>query len=106
MDTQKNRNILADQIIKLTGQNAKEKCPHLLRRVVVWDEANNRNISLLTNHLKFGASTISEIYKDRWEIEIFFKTLKQHLKIKTFIGTSENACEVRFGQPWILLYIL
>jgi len=86
-----NRNILADQIIQLTGQKAEEKCPHLLRRVVVWDEPNNRMISLLTNHLKFGATTISDIYKDRWEIETFFKTLKQHLKFKTLIGTSEKA---------------
>ena len=101
-----NRNILADQIIQLTGQKAEEKCPHLLRRVVVWDEANNRIISLLTNHLKFGATTISDIYKDRWEIEIFFKTLKQHLKVKTFIGTSENALRIQIWTAMIALLLL
>jgi IS4 transposase len=101
-----NRNILADQLIKLTGQKAEEKCPHILRRVVVWDKANNRIISLLTNHLKFGATTISDIYKDRWEIEIFFKTLKQHLKIKTFIGTSENALRIQIWTAMIALLLL
>jgi len=101
-----NRNILADQLIKLTGQKAEEKCPHILRRVVVWDKANNRIISLLTNHLKFGATTISDIYKDRWEIEIFFKTLKQHLKIKTFIGTSENALRIQIWTALIALLLM
>ncbi|CAB1065165.1 Transposase, GSU2180 family, partial [Olavius sp. associated proteobacterium Delta 1] len=52
---------------------------------------NERNIVLLTNHLEFGATTIAAIYKDRWQIEIFFKALKQNLKVKTFVGTSENA---------------
>jgi hypothetical protein len=101
-----NRNILADQIIQLTGHKAEDKCPHQLRRVVVWDEANNRIISLLTNHLTFGATTISDIYKDRWEIEIFFKTLKQHLKIKTFIGTSENALRIQIWTALIALLLL
>ena len=101
-----NRNILADQIIQLTGHKAEEKCPHLLRRVVVWDEQNNRMISLLTNHLTFGATTISAIYKDRWEIETFFKTLKQHLKVKTFIGTSENALRIQIWTALIALLLL
>lgn len=101
-----NRNILADQTIQLTGPKAEDKCPHLLRRVVVWDAENNRIISLLTNHHTFGASTISEIYKDRWEIEIFFKTLKQHLKIKTFIGTSENALRIQIWTALIALLLL
>ena len=89
------RAILADQLIKLTGPRAEQRCRHLLRRVVVWDEKNQQAIVLLTNHLDFGASTIAAIYKDRWEIEIFFKTLKQHLKVKTFIGTSENALRIQ-----------
>jgi len=101
-----NRNILADQITQLTGHNAEDKCPHQLRRVVVWDETNNRIISLLTNHLTFGATTISDIYKDRWEIEVFFKTLKQHLKIKTFIGTSENALRIQIWTALIALLLL
>jgi hypothetical protein len=102
----KHRAILSDQIIRLTGVKAEEKCPHLLRRVVVWDRDNEREIVLLTNHLEFGASTIAAIYKDRWEIEIFFKTLKQHLKVKTFIGTSENALRIQIWTAMIALLLL
>ncbi len=102
----KHRPILTDQIIRLTGQKAEEKCPHLLRRIVVWDKINNREIVLLTNHLKFGSTTIAAIYKDRWAIEIFFKTLKQHLKVKTFIGTSENALRIQIWTALIVLLLL
>ncbi|MBU1566255.1 MAG: IS4 family transposase [Proteobacteria bacterium] len=100
------RFILSDEIIRLTGPQAKEKCSYPLRRVVVWDRDNNREIVLLTNHLDFGASTIAAIYKDRWEIEIFFKTLKQHLKVKTFIGTSENALRIQIWTAMIALLLL
>jgi len=55
------------------------------------DKEQNRQIVLLTNHLEFGATTISAIYKERWQIELFFKALKQNLKAKIFVGTSENA---------------
>ena len=102
----RHRFILSDEIIRLTGPKAEEKCPHLLRRVVVWDCVNDRKIVLLTNHLEFGASTIAAIYKDRWEIEIFFKTLKQHLKVKTFIGTSENALRIQIWTALIALLLL
>lgn len=95
-----NRNIIADQLIKFNGQAARKKCPYTLRKVTVWDRAQNREIVLLTNHLKFGATTISAIYKDRWQIELFFKALKQNLKVKTFVGTSENAL---FIQIWTAL---
>lgn len=100
------RFILADEIILLTGPKAEEKCPHSLRRIFVWDRDNDREIVLLTNHLEFGASTIAAIYKDRWEIEIFFKTLKQHLKVKTFIGTSENALRIQIWTALIALLLL
>ena len=96
----KNRNIVSDQLIQFAGYTAKKNCPHILRRVVVWDEEQARFIVLLTNHLEFGATTISAIYKDRWQIELFFKALKQNLKIKTFVGTSENAL---FIQIWTAL---
>lgn len=102
----KRRSILVDQIIRLTGPKAEEKCPHFLRRVVVYDKSNDREIVLLTNHLDFGSSTIAAIYKDRWEIEIFFKTLKQHLKVKTFIGTSENALRIQIWTAMIALLLL
>ena len=93
-------NVLRDQLVQFNGFYAQKDCPHILRRVVVWDGENEREIVLLTNHLKFGANTISAIYKDRWQIELFFKALKQNLKIKTFVGTSENAL---FTQIWTAL---
>jgi hypothetical protein len=93
-------NVLRDQLVQFSGFYAQKNCPHILRRVVVWDENNEREIVLLTNHLKFGANTLSAIYKDRWQIELFFKALKQNLKIKTFVGTSENAL---FIQIWTAL---
>jgi hypothetical protein len=96
----KKRNILSDELIRLTGLDAEKKCPHMLRRLVVWDGVNKREIVLLTNHLEFGATTISAIYKDRWQIELFFKALKQNLKVKTFVGTSKNAL---YTQIWTAL---
>lgn len=102
----RNRNILSDEIILLTGRRAPGKCPYPLRRIVVWDPENERTIVLLTNHLDFGATTISAIYKDRWQIEIFFKTLKQNLKIKTFIGTTENALRIQIWTALLALVLL
>ncbi len=98
-----NRNILKDQIIEFTGYYAKKDCLHLLRRIEVWDEEFNRILVLLTNHLKFGATTVSAIYKERWQIEIFFKAIKQNLKIKTFVGTSKNALLI---QIWTALTVI
>lgn len=98
-----NRNILADQIIVLADY---DKCPHQLRRVVVWDSEHERQIVLLTNHLTFGATTISAIYKDRWQIELFFKALKQNLKVKTFVGTSENALYIQIWTALIAMLLI
>ncbi len=98
-----NRNILKDQVIEFTGHYARRDCPHRLRRIEVWDEENKRIIVLLTNHLKFGATTIAAIYKERWQIEIFFKAIKQNLKIKTFVGTSKNALLI---QIWTALTVI
>jgi hypothetical protein len=88
-----------DRTIRLTGPKSREECPELLRLVTVRDEDGNE-FELLTNHLLFAASTIGAIYKDRWEIETFFKTIKQNLKIKTFVGTSPNAL---LTQIWTAL---
>lgn len=104
--TPKNRNILSDQIIRFTGPKAKENCPHELRRIVVWDPEKEREIVLLTNHLDFGATTISAIYKDRWQIELFFKAIKQNLKIKTFVGTSENALYIQIWTALIAMLLV
>jgi len=101
-----NSSIRSDQVIRLLGTVAAKKCDHLLRRVVVWDEVNEREIVLLTNHLEFGATTIAAIYRERWQIELFFKTLKQHLKVKTFVGTSENALRIQLWTALIALLLL
>ena len=101
-----NRNIRSDQIIRLTGARAQEKCPHLLRRIVVWDEENEREIVLLTNHLEFGATTIADIYRERWQIELFFKALKQNLHVKSFVGTSENALRIQIWTALLALLLL
>lgn len=71
-----------------------------LRLVTIWDEDKQEEITFLTNHLKLGATTIARIYKERWQIELFFKALKQLLRIKTFVGTSANALKT---QIWIAL---
>ena len=102
----KHRNILSDEIIALTGTGAAKKCPHYLRRVVVWDEENQREIVLLTNHTEFGATTIAAIYKDRWQIELFFKAIKQNLRIKTFVGTTPNALRIQIWTALIAILLL
>ncbi len=94
------RNIVKDQTIRLSGTGAQDKCPHLLRRVEAVREDTGGTLVFITNHRGLGASTIAAIYKDRWQIELFFKTLKQNLKIKTFVGTSANAVKT---QIWTAL---
>jgi hypothetical protein len=98
--------IRADEYIELTGTGAQEKCPHVLRRVVVWDEENDREIVLLTNLLKLAASTVAALYKERWQIELFFKALKQNLKVKTFVGTSENAVKTQIWTALVAILLL
>ena len=100
------RNIVSDETIRLTGPKAIKDCPHLLRRVVVWDERNQREIDLLTNQHQFGPTTIAAIYKDRWEIELFFKALKQNLKVKSFVGTSKNALLIQIWTALIAIMLL
>jgi IS4 transposase len=77
-----------------------------LRRIVVFDEANQRELVLLTNHLEFAASTIADIYRERWQIELFFKALKQSCKIKTFVGTSANAVKTQVWTALIAMLLL
>ncbi len=99
--------VLSSQIsLSNDRPQSEQRCPYLLRRVVVWDEQNQQKIVLLTNHLNFEASTITAIYNDHWKIEIFFKTLKQHLKVKTFIGASENALRIRIWTALVALLLL
>jgi Transposase DDE domain/Domain of unknown function (DUF4372) len=105
-ETPQNRNIRADQFIRLTGIQAQKDYPDLLRRIVAWDAENEREIVLLTNLMEFGSTTIAAIYKERWQIELFFKALKQNLTVKTFVGTSENAIRIQIWTALIALLLL
>ena len=98
--------VLRDEIIQLTGGDAATKCPHRLRRVEVDDPDKHGTLVFLTNHLDFGATTIAAVYKDRWQVELFFKALKQNLKIKTFVGTSANALKVQVWTALIAILLL
>jgi hypothetical protein len=80
--------------------------PHLLHRVVVRDAEHEREIVLLTNSMDFGTTAIADTYKQRWQIEIFFKALKQNLKTKTFIGVSEDALLIQIWTALIALLLL
>lgn len=102
----KNRNIQRDQLISLSSVQGQRECPFPLRRIEVWNAELQETIVLLTNHLSFGASTIADIYRQRWQIEVFFKTLKQNLKIKTFVGTSENALRIQIWTALIAMLLL
>lgn len=99
-------NVTRDEIIELTSGHARERCRSRLRQVVVWDAEGERELVFLTNVFHLAASTIGAIYKERWQIELFFKALKQNLKIKTFVGTSENAVEVQIWTALIAMLLL
>jgi len=101
----KHRNIIKDQIIRLNGFYSKDKCPYDLRIIEVAIN-DDETITLLTNHLEWGATTIAAIYKDRWQIELFFKAIKQNLRIKTFVGTSLNAVMIQIWTALIAMLIL
>jgi hypothetical protein len=101
-----NRNIRRDQLLRLTSRQGERECPFPLRRIEVWSPEQQETIVLLTNHLNFGASTVADIYRQRWQIEVFFKTLKQNLKIKTFVGTSENALLIQLWTALIAMLLL
>jgi len=102
----KDQHMLKDEIILLTEEDTKQAYPERLRRVVVYDDKNKQTIELITNNLTWTASTIAELYKQRWMIEIFFKELKQHLKIKSFIGINENAMMIQIWTALITLLLL
>ena len=94
------KDIYSDHIIEFTGFYARKDCPYRLRRIRSKDPKTGKIIVILTNHLDWSAKTIALIYKDRWQIELFFKTIKQLLKVKSFVGTSRNAL---LSQLWVAL---
>ena len=102
----RHEHIIIDEIIELKSKSSKMKYAKRLRRVVVWDEKNQNTIELITNQMTWSCNTISELYKSRWDIEIFFREIKQLLHIKSFIGTSENAVMIQIWTALITILIL
>lgn len=94
--------IIADQTIFLSGVNSSTDYPETLRRVVYRDPTTSKRLVFLTNNFTFSPMTIAKLYKSRWQIELFFKWIKQHLRIKAFFGTSENAVRT---QIWIAVSV-
>ena len=93
-------NIIRDEIIEFTGYYSHKNYPYPLRLIHYFDPESNKTLTFLTNDFDNDAKTIADIYKARWEIEIFFRTIKQNLKIKRFFGTTPNAV---FTQIWIAM---
>jgi hypothetical protein len=103
---QRHQHVLKDEIIELTGNKTKEKYPEKLRRVALWDDKNQQTIEVITNQMSWTANTITELYKARWEVEIFFRDIKQQLHIKSFIGTTRNAVMIQIWTALITILIL
>lgn len=98
----KSKGITCDQTIEFTGITASKNCPVQLRRIGYRDALTGKKYIFLTNNFKLAAKTIADIYKSRWQVELFFKWIKQNLKIKSFIGTSKNAV---LTQIWIAMCV-
>ena len=98
----KTTGLRSDQTVALTGTDTPKFYPDKLRKIVFYSKERNKRITLFTNNFKLSAETIAELYKQRWKIELFFKWIKQHLKIKKFFGTSENAVKT---QIWIAISV-
>jgi hypothetical protein len=98
-------NVRKDEVIALFKLAAEGKeC--FLRRIEVWVEEKRETMVFVTNNLKLAAGTIAAIYKERWQIELFFKALKQSLKLKTFVGTSENAVQTQIWAALIAMLLV
>src|SRR4030042_5975820 len=102
--TSKKTSIIADELIQLTGFYTQQEYPDKLRMVTYYDKETDKQLIFLTNNFTLSPKTIADLYKARWEIELFFKWIKQNLKIKTFLGTSYNAV---MTQIWVaMIYYL
>ncbi len=97
--------VIRDEVIVLDSEKNRDPLMRL-RRIEVWLEDKQETIAFVTNNLKLAASTIAAIYRDRWQIELFFKAIKQSLRIKTFIGTSENAVRIQIWTALISMLLL
>ena len=98
----KNKGLTCDQSIEFTGAQTSKKCPVQLRRIGYKDAVTGKHYIFLTNNFKLSAKTIADVYKSRWQVELFFKWIKQNLKIKSFVGTSKNAV---LTQIWIAMCV-
>jgi Domain of unknown function (DUF4372)/Transposase DDE domain len=96
--------VTRDALIRLENRRLKGESP--IFRLVEYQAPDGHTYTFLTNHLKFGSTTIAAIYRQRWEIELFFKALKQNLRIKTFVGTSANALRVQIWSALIAILVL
>lgn len=106
LTTDKHEHILSDQDIQLLGFYSSKNYPKTLRVVKVYDELNDQTLILLTNNISWTADTISQLYKSRWSIEVFFKHLKQLFRVKSFIGTSANAVKIQMWCSMIAILLL
>jgi hypothetical protein len=102
----KHEHILSDRDIRLTGFYTAKKYPQNLRIVKVYDQENDQTLVLLTNNLSWTADTISQLYKARWDVEVFFKHLKQLFRVKTFVGTSANAVRIQMWCSMIAILLI
>lgn len=98
----KDLGLKCDQTIKLTGFYTSQKYPEKLRRIKLYDKERNKTLVFITNNFLYSAEIIAQLYKERWKIELFFKWIKQHLRIKKFLGTTINAV---YTQIWIAISI-
>jgi len=89
--TEESSAVKCDQTIALTGVNTASDYPQSLRRVKYYDDQTGKTFNFLTNNFAIPAQTVADLYRNRWQVELFFKWIKQHLRIKSFFGTSENA---------------
>lgn len=94
------KRVLGDERISLQGPLTKTKYPKELRLIIYYDEERQKTLTFITNNFKLAANTIAQIYRSRWQIELFFKWIKQNLKIKSFLGTSKNAV---LTQIWVAM---
>ncbi len=101
----KSTGVRCDQTIVLTGVKSRERYPQPLRRVGYRDAQSDRRFDFLTNHFAVPATTVAELYRHRWQVELFFKWIKQHLRIKSFFGTSENAVKTQLWNA-VAVYVL
>jgi IS4 transposase len=98
----KSTGILCDQRVRLTGTNADKDYPEMIRRVRYIDKETGKSLTFLTNNMIVPPETVALLYKNRWHVELFFKWIKQHLRVKRFFGYSENAVK---SQLWIAVSV-